>query len=181
MSVVACVDGARCTCNPSCRLSGWQNSSWIVCDTLSSVFYRLAQTGVGWVCCMHSLLAILGGQKCCAPLLHSLHTRHSVCYCSLECASDGPSVVRLGVKSVKSPISRSHVSSSGLLGERLELTPAVHRPTPCFLFFWVFPHPAWTSRPESRAIKQIRRCQLVAVVVMSVVTAAVIILFWDGE
>lgn len=47
-------------------------------------------------------------------------------------------------------------------------------------FFTFSPIP-WTSRPESRASKQIRRCQLVAVVVMSVVTAAVIILFWSGK
>eukprot|EP00752_Nemacystus_decipiens_P002090 g2000.t1 len=37
------------------------------------------------------------------------------------------------------------------------------------------------NRPESRASKQIRRCQLVVVVVMSVITAAVIILYWVDD
>lgn len=40
---------------------------------------------------------------------------------------------------------------------------------------------SWIRRPESHASKQIRRCQLVAVVLISLVTAAVIILFLAGE
>lgn len=56
-------------------------------------------------------------------------------------------------------------------------TPALPRRPACN---FVSPE-SWTCRPESRASKQIRRCQLVAVVVMSAITAAVIILFWAGE
>ncbi|CAM9879367.1 unnamed protein product [Ectocarpus sp. 6 AP-2014] len=37
------------------------------------------------------------------------------------------------------------------------------------------------QRPESHASKQIKRCQLVAVVLISLVTAAVIILFLAGD
>lgn len=50
----------------------------------------------------------------------------------------------------------------------------------CFYLLLCCAHPPWPSRPESLASKQIKLCQLVAVVFMSVLTAAVIILFLAG-